>query len=63
MTKFRVGAAVGLAAGVSLGIAAKRRRAALQRAATTVGRARAVVDLTRFRVHDAVEHSPVAAVR
>jgi hypothetical protein len=63
MNKFRAGAALGLVAGVSLGIAAQRRRAALQRAATTVGRARAVVDLTRFRVHDAVEHSPVAQAR
>jgi hypothetical protein len=78
MTKFRAGAALGLAVGYYFGTAAGRRRheqinraarAILRRsdtvdqAVTAVGRARAVVDLSRERVHDAVDHSPLVAVR
>ena len=79
MTKFRVGAVLGLAVGYYFGTGAGRGRheqlnravrAVLRRsetidqAATAVGRARAVVDLGRERVQDAVDHhSPLVAVR
>jgi hypothetical protein len=67
MTKFRVGAAIGLVAGYYFGAKAGRGRyeqinrmarsirghsATIEHAVTTVGRARAVVDLSRERVHD-----------
>jgi hypothetical protein len=69
MTKFRAGALLGLAAGFYLGTrtSAQRRdqinRAVHQvrqhshtidHAATSFGRAKAVVDLTNLRVHDSV---------
>ena len=70
MTKFRMGAGVGLAAGFVIGtrVTRARRRSGqhnravawltrrsptFDHAATAVGRARAVVDLSRERVHDA----------
>jgi len=69
MTKFRLGLVFGFASGYYLGAKAGRdryhqiRRAvgkvqrsrALDQAMTAVGRARAVVDLGRERVHDAVD--------
>ena len=76
MTKFRIGAALGLAAGYYLGTRAGRgryeqinrlarsvrnRSATIDHAATTVGRARAVVDLSRERVHG--ERPPLAIAR
>ena len=75
MTKFRAGAALGLAAGYYLGTRAgrgryeqinklarfaRRRSHTIDQAATTVGRARAVVDLTNLRVQDVVDHTPFA---
>jgi hypothetical protein len=62
MTSVRLGAVVGVLAGVGLAIVTKRRKSR-ERTELALGRARAVVDLTRVRVHDAVEHSPLAAVR
>src|SRR5579872_2777608 len=70
MTKFRAGAILGLAAGYYLGakagrgryeqmnrmLANLRRSPTIDQAATTVGRARAVVDLSRLRMRDAVDH-------
>ncbi|GAC1595013.1 MAG: hypothetical protein NVS3B21_17680 [Acidimicrobiales bacterium] len=69
MTKFRTGVVIGFAAGYYLGAkagrdryeqlrcaaGALRRSKTLDHAATAVGRAKAVVDLGRERVHDAVE--------
>jgi hypothetical protein len=78
MTKFRAGAVLGLTAGYYLGTRAGRRRyeqinkvvaslrrrsATIEHAATTVGRVQAVVDLSRERVHDAVDRPVIAAVR
>jgi hypothetical protein len=75
MTKFRTGAVLGLAAGYYLGTRAGRARydqinravkslrrhsPTIDHAATNLGRARAVVDLTNLRVQDAVDHSPLA---
>ncbi len=71
MTKFRTGLVLGLTTGYYLGAKAGRpryeqlnraarrlrRTPAIESAATTVGRAKAVVDLGRERVHDAVDHS------
>lgn len=71
MTKFRAGLVLGLTTGYYLGARAGRPRydqirtaldrlrgsRALDEAATAVGRAKAVVDLGRERVHDAVEHA------
>ena len=70
MTKFRAGAVVGFAAGYYLGAKAGRERyeqlnrllrrlrrnATIDQAATAVERAKAVVDLSRERVVDVVEH-------
>ena len=75
MTKFRTGAVLGLAAGYYLGAKAGRQRyeqlnglirrarnhEALDHAATAVGRARAVMDLTRERVINITDHSPAVA--
>ena len=77
MTKFRLGLLFGFASGYYLGTKAGRERYvqlrntaarirgshALDHAATVVGRAKAVVDLGRERVHDAVDqpHDPVMA--
>ena len=75
MTKFRTGALVGLATGYYLGtragrgryeqinraLGALRRSPTIDHAATTVGRARAVVDLSKVRVHDVVEHLEATA--
>lgn len=74
MTKFRLGVVFGFASGYYLGAKAGRERYhqirrvveraqrsnALDQAMTAVGRARAVVDLGRERVHDAVDqvHEP-----
>jgi hypothetical protein len=69
MNKFRLGAIVGLAVGYYLGARAGRERyeqitrvlhrakssPAFDQAATVVGKARAVVDLTRERVVDVTE--------
>ncbi|MHB8466955.1 MAG: hypothetical protein ACYDH6_18180 [Acidimicrobiales bacterium] len=78
MTKFRLGATIGLAAGYYLGTRAgrvrydqinravttlRRHSATVEHAVTTIGRARAVVDLSRERVHDAVDHAPLAIAR
>jgi hypothetical protein len=74
MTKFRAGLVLGLATGYWFGTKAGRERheqlqrlggllrrnPAVDQAATAVGRAKAVVDLSRFRVHDAVEHADAA---
>ena len=71
MTKFRAGAIFGFATGYYLGSKAGRQRyeqlnRLLRRAGSTdaidtaVGRARAVIDLTRERVVDLTEHKPVA---
>jgi hypothetical protein len=70
MTKFRAGLAIGAATGYYLGARAGRgryeqmnralgklrRSPTIDHAATAVGRARAVVDLSKLRVQDAVEH-------
>ena len=70
MTKFRVGALVGLAVGYYFGSRAGRERyhqmnswmrkartsGAFDHAATVAGKAKAVVDLTRERVVDVTEH-------
>jgi hypothetical protein len=71
MTKFRAGAVVGLAAGYYLGTKAgrtryeqirrgidvvRRRSKAVDDAATAVGRAMAVVDLSIERIHPAASH-------
>ena len=75
MTKFRAGAAIGLAAGYYLGTKAGRdrydqlnrlfRRArgneTIDHAATAVARARAVIDLTRERVVDLTDHKAAVA--
>jgi hypothetical protein len=75
MTKFRIGAVLGLAAGYYLGAKAgrdryeqinrllhrARRHEALDHAATAVGRARAVIDLTRERVVDLTDHKTAVA--
>ena len=69
MTKFRIGLVFGFASGYYLGAKAGRQRyeqlrgaaralrrsRALDQAATVVGRAKAVLDLSRERVHDAVD--------
>jgi len=69
MTKFRVGALVGLALGYYLGTRAGRERyeqinrflrrarsaPAFDQAATVAGKAKAVIDLTRERVVDVTE--------
>jgi len=69
VTKFRVGLLIGLAAGYYLGAKAGRRRYAqinrvtsslrhhqrVEQAATAVSRARALVDLSRERVHEVVD--------
>ena len=75
MTKFRAGALIGLAAGYYLGARAgtrryeqinnavrfvRRRTKAIDNA---VGKAKAVVDLSRERVHHDVPDRPLAAVR
>ena len=75
MTKFRAGAALGFAAGYYLGSKAGRERydqlnrmlrrarrsEAIDHAATAVGKAKAVIDLTRERLVDLTEHRPVVA--
>jgi len=75
MTKFRTGAVLGLAAGYYLGAKAgrdryeqitrlvqpARRHEALDHAVTAVGRARAVIDLTRERVVDLTDHKAAVA--
>jgi hypothetical protein len=75
MTKFRTGAVLGFATGYYLGTKAgrdryeqlnrllgrARRSETLEHAATAVGRARAVIDLTRERVVDLTDHKPVTA--
>ena len=75
MPKFRIGVALGLAAGYYFGAKAGRgryeqinrlvRRARayepLDHAATAIGRARAVVDLTRERVVDLSDHKAAVA--
>lgn len=77
MTKFRLGLLFGFASGYYLGTKAGRERydqlrnlgarvkrsGALDHAAIAMGRAKAVVDLGRERVHDAVDqpHDPVMA--
>ena len=75
MTKFRAGLLIGLAAGYYLGTRAGRERyeqlnrlvrrarshEALDHAATAVGRARAVIDLTRERVVDLTDHKAAVA--
>ena len=77
MTKLRFGLIVGFASGYYLGAKAGRERyvqlrdaaarvrgsRALDHAATVMGRAKAVVELGRERVHDAVDqpHEPVVA--
>jgi len=75
MTKFRAGAVIGLAAGYYLGTRAGRERyeqlnrlfrrartsETIDHAATAVGRARAVIDLTRERVVDLTDHKAAAA--
>ena len=77
MTKFRAGAVIGLATGYYLGARAGRERyeqlnrlfrrartsETIDHAATAVGRARAVIDLTRERVVDLTDHKPVVAHR
>ena len=77
MTKFRTGAVIGLAAGYYLGTRAGRERyeqlnrllnrarksETIDHAANAVGRARAVIDLTRERVVDLTDHKPVVVHR
>ena len=74
MTKFRAGAVIGFAAGYYLGARAGRERykqlnrllrrarrsETIDHAATAVGRARAVIDLTRERVVDLTDHKAAA---
>jgi hypothetical protein len=73
--KFRFGAVLGFATGYYFGTKAGRERyeqlnrlmrrarshEALDHAATAVGRARAVMDLTRERVINITDHSPAVA--
>jgi hypothetical protein len=75
MTKFRTGLILGFAAGYYLGAQAGRERYeqlnrllqralqndAIDHATTAVGKARAVIDLTRERVVDLAEHKPAVA--
>ena len=75
MTKFRTGLILGFAAGYYLGAQAGRERYeqlnrllqralqsdAIDHASTAVGKARAVIDLTRERVVDLTERRPVVA--
>ena len=75
MTKFRTGAILGFAIGYYLGAQAGHERyeqlnalfrRALQndafaQANTAVGKAKAVIDLTRERVVDLTEHKPAVA--
>jgi hypothetical protein len=75
MTKFRTGLLLGLAVGYYFGAQAGKerydqlnalfRRAlqtdALDQASTAVGKAKAVIDLTRERVVDLTEHKPAVA--
>jgi hypothetical protein len=76
MTKFRAGLVIGLTTGYYLGAKAGRgryeqlnralgtlrRSSTVDHAATAIGRARAVVDLSKVRVHDAVEHLEAPAL-
>jgi hypothetical protein len=75
MTKFRTGLLLGFAVGYYFGAQAGKerydqlnalfRRAlqtdALDTASTAVGKAKAVIDLTRERVVDLTEHKPAVA--
>jgi hypothetical protein len=76
MTKFRAGLVIGLTTGYYFGAKAGRgryeqlnralrtlrRSSTVDHAATAIGRARAVVDLSKVRVHDAVEHLEAPAL-
>jgi hypothetical protein len=77
MTKFRAGAFLGLSVGyylgaragrgrydqINRGIQILRRNHTLEHAVITMGRAKAIADLGRVRVHDVVDHQPVVLAR